>query len=273
VTFVRFVAPHPPALYTVGGGAPRRLDLPVAAAAAPAWSRDGSRIAFTGGTAAPGRSDFTGPTRIWSARRDGSRAVAATHGAVRDGAAAWAPDGRRIVFARAAGKRSSLWIFDRNGGTARRLTHGAIDVEPSWSPDGRSIAFVRIDPLRFQSGIWLVRPDGTKRRRILASFRGATDPVWSPDGTRLLVEDGRALYSVQPNGGGQTLLARLSADARGALEDPQPAWSPDGTQVAFCQYRRGAVGKSDLWVVHADGTQLRRLTRSPGLDTDPAWRP
>jgi len=274
VTFVRFATPHAPALYTTTNGTPRRIRVPVAAAGGPAWSRDGTGIAFTAGTTAPGRADFSGPTRIWTARADGGGARALTHGNVRDGAATWSPDGRRLAFVRAGpGSRSSLWLVRSDGTGARRLTSGAVDIEPSWSPDGRTIAFVRIDPRLLQAGIWLVRPDGSKRHRILASERGLTDPVWSPDGTRLLVEDGRALYSIRANGSGKTTLARLTADARGALEDPMPAWSPDGTRVAFCQLRSRAIGKSDIWTVRADGTGLRRLTRSPGLDTDPSWRP
>jgi len=276
VTFVRFAPGQgAPSLYsvTLPHGAPHRLRVPVAAAAGPAWSRDGRLLVFAGGTTLSGRADFTGPTRLWSVRPDGSHARALTSGSVRDGAAAWSPDTERIVFARAAGNRSSLWIVDRAGRHVRRLTRGSIDLEPSWAPGGRTIAFVRIDPSTFQSGIWLVRPDGTGLQRILSGWRGVTAPVWSADGTHLLVEDGRALYSTRPTGGGRRLLARLAHDPNGAFEDPAPAWSSDGTLVAFCQFRRGAAGASDIWVVRADGSGLRRLTHSPGLDTDPAWRP
>ena len=110
-------------------------------------------------------------------------------------------------------------------------------------------------------------------RRIQACFRNATEPVWSPDGGRLLVEDGRALYSIRPDGGGRRTIMRLSADSKGNLEDPLAGWSPDGRWVVFCQFRPGSVRSSDIWVVGADGKGLHRLTRSQELDTDPSWAP
>jgi len=39
----------------------------------------------------------------------------------------------------------------------------------------------------------------------------------------------------------------------------------------FVQARASSLGHSDLWIVNADGTGLRRLMRSPGLDADPSW--
>jgi TolB protein len=109
--------------------------------------------------------------------------------------------------------------------------------------------------------------------QILRGLSGASDPVWSPDGSRLLVEWQGRLVVVRPDGGGERTIVSLSRDAHGALEDPQPAWSPDGRWMVFCQVRAGGLGQSDIWLVGADGRGLRRLTRSPGLDSDPSFRP
>ena len=178
-----------------------------------------------------------------------------------------------FVRSAATGSLSSLWTVRSTGGGSRRLTSGSIDLEPSWSPDGRSIAFVRIDPASYQSGVWIVGPNGQGLHRILAGVKSATDPVWSPDGARMLFEDGRAIYTVRPDGKGLRRIVSLAADAQGAVEDPQPSWSPDGRWIVFCQFRTGAVGRSDLWVVGSGGSSLRRLTSSPELDRDPSWGP
>ncbi len=232
-------------------------------------------MVFVGGSNPPGSSDITGADYLylWNAGHPGVRPL--THGHARVGGAAWSPDGKRMVFVRAATRTnlSSLWTVRADGSGPRRLTVGGIDLEPSWSRDGRAIAFVRIDPKGYQSGIWLVRPDGGGLHRILVGLKNVTEPVWSPDGGRLLVEDGRAIYGVRPDGGGRRRIAVLSADATGAMEDPQPAWSPDGRWIVFCQLRRSVVGRSDLWLVRPDGTGLRRLTRAPELDRDPSWGP
>jgi TolB protein len=68
------------------------------------------------------------------------------------------------------------------------------------------------------------------------------------------------LYSVLPSGRARRLLARGGE---------QPAWSPDRRRIAFA---RGLVGLGGIWVMNADGSGQRRLTRRPG-DGDPTWSP
>ena len=136
-----------------------------------------------------------------------------------------------------------------------------MEVGPAWGPDGRTIAVRRSDTGTYQSGIWLVRADGSGPHRILAGFGNATEPVWSPDGGRLLVEDGQALYSVRPNGGGRRTIVRLSADSKGNLEDPLAGVSPDGRWAVFRQFRPGSVPRSDIWGVGPHGQGRPRVAR------------
>ena len=49
-----------------------------------------------------------------------------------------------------------------------------------------------------------------------------------------------------------------------------PAWSPDGRKIAFVSDRDG---NSEIYVMNADGSGQRRLTRNPAYDADPAWSP
>jgi len=276
VAFVRFDA-HSGRLriFTAGlsGGAPRALSLPAPDAQSPAWSPDGSMLAFVGGTGARDARYVAGEVDLYVAASDGRRARRLTDDHAQETAPAWSPDGKRLVFVRPArtGNRSSLWRVGADRRGARRLTFGNVDLEPSWSPRGDRIVFVRITP-SFESGIWEIRADGSGLRRILPGLQGATDPVWSPDGSKLLLTDGRTLFTIRPDGGGRRTVAELTADARDGREDPQPAWSSDGW-IVFCQLRRAALQRSDIWAVRPNGRGLRRLTFSPTLDTDPSARP
>jgi Tol biopolymer transport system component len=276
IAFVRFTprGGHP-AIYTVNpeGGAVRALRLPVAAAEAPVWSRDGRRLAFIGGRNRPNEAHVQVEDELYVARSDGSRAKRLTAGAAHESAPDWSRDAKRLVFARSAGSRtrSSLWIIGANGRGARRLTSGAIDIQPSWSRKGQ-IVFVRIDPRTYQSGIWLVRPNGRGLRRLRIRLRNVTRPVWSPVASRLLLTDGKTLMVVNADGRRRRTIAKLAADARGNRVDPEPAWSPDGRRVVFKESRKRTTGRADLWVVNADGNGRRRLTTSPGVDSDPHWR-
>ena len=51
--------------------------------------------------------------------------------------------------------------------------------------------------------------------------------------------------------------------------DADPTWSPDGKLLAFVSNRDGRMG---IWVITADGKQLRRVTDVPGGSKDPAWK-
>jgi TolB protein len=276
IAFVRFTprVGHP-GIYTVSpeGAAIRKLRLPVAAAEAPVWSRDGRSLAFIGGRNRPNESHVQVEDELYVARADGSRARRLTARPTHESAPDWSRDGKRLVFARSTGSRtrSSLWIIGANGRGARRLTSGAIDIQPSWSRKGQ-IVFVRIDPRTYQSGIWLVRPNGKRLRRLRIRLRNVTRPMWSPVASQLVLTDGKTLMVVNADGSRKRTIAELAADGRGNRVDPEPAWSPDGRHVVFKESRKRTTGRADLWVVNADGTGRRRLTISPGVDSDPHWR-
>jgi Tol biopolymer transport system component len=117
----------------------------------PAWSPDGSRIAFASG-------DLAAPA-VWTMRSDGGdpRRVTDGPGEYPD----WSPDGRSIVYAAAPGGGSyDIFVVDANGGASRRLTDTAgTDFAPAWSPSGDWIAFQ--SERAGEWGIWLTRPDGS----------------------------------------------------------------------------------------------------------------
>jgi Serine/threonine protein kinase len=82
------------------------------------------------------------------------------------------------------------------------------------------------------------------------------------------------LYLVNADG---TNLTQLTNMDNGAC---QPSWAPDGTRLVFISpcLGRGEIfetiyNESSLYMINADGTDLKQLTASPGSDFEPAWSP
>jgi Tol biopolymer transport system component len=129
-----------------------------------------------------------------------------------------------------------------------------------------------------------VRLDGTGRQTLTTATRtsGDFEPAWSPDGRRIAYvhSTGRRLGT----GTAGTEIWVMNADGtskrrltRNGIWDGSPTWSPDGRSILFVRGRLFVANdewpRSDLWVMSADGTRQRQLTRTPELELDPAWAP
>ena len=112
--------------------------------------------------------------------------------------------------------------------------------------------------------------DGVNVRRVTAGRSLNTTPQWSPDGDSIA-------YTSWRRGWQDVFVSRIY---EGRLESPVggsrqihnwlPAWSPDATQLAFTSNRDG---NPELYIADADGSNVRRLTNHPGIDTTPTWSP
>jgi TolB protein len=213
-------------------------------------------------------------------------------------AATWSPDGRRIAFVTICCRSIvEVNVMNADGGGQRKLSgDGGFETglwQPVWSPDGRRIAFVRgrgahkYGNAERDSDIYLANADGSGRRRLTLSPQRDGDPVWSPDGRRLAFVRVRYgvgdrllgfgdIYLVNADGSGLRRLVRAISPLVRMPGGPtwgfsaNPAWSPDGRRIAFVSNRDGS---DDIFVVNADGSGLRNLTRSRGNDHDPVWSP
>ena len=133
----------------------------------PAWSPDGSKIAFT--------SDRAAIDDIWLIEATGANPTRVTRGPKVDERPDWSPDGGRIVFSR----NGNVWIVDADGQTPTQLTDTRQDeFAPAFSPNGRRIAFNRLGN-DDRIGVWVMRADGTVR--VQKTF-GRIDffPDWQP---------------------------------------------------------------------------------------------
>jgi Tol biopolymer transport system component len=132
---------------------------------APAWSPDGSRIAFTSrvGELLPDRA---ADVHMFLISPDGSGLVDLTQMGS-DGTPVWSSDGSRIVFATFGEGRSNIAVMNRDGSGRTNLTSSGYDGSPSWSPDGSRIVYLRYE--NFENGdseIYVMNADGTGQMNV-----------------------------------------------------------------------------------------------------------
>jgi dipeptidyl aminopeptidase/acylaminoacyl peptidase len=229
---------------------PARL---VAQGTSPVLSPNGRLVAFV----------LRGELRVQPVAGGAARTLSQVPGAQR--AIAFSPSGARIAFA-ADGAIISLPVTGK--GPVRKVSLPTSWARSSfdalaWS-SANAFAFSRTTSVNdrvctVKNELDYVDAQGAARvlfhNRTPCSSKSL--PVFSPDGSWIVVEagEGRGLISV-PTGLGRPLQLTTRRDS-------DPVWSPDGRVIAFMRDASAGGRCSDVWLVRADGTGLRRLTTSP----------
>ncbi|MFV3127086.1 S9 family peptidase [Niveispirillum sp. KHB5.9] len=126
--------------------------------------------------------------------------------------------------------------------TARRFT--AMNIfnleaarDPRISPDGSRIVYVRraadIRTDRYRSSLWIIDTATGEQRALVTGDASASDPVWSPDGRRLLYASNGELRVLSLAEGADWPLGKVPGGASGAV------WAPDGRTIAFLSFVDG----------------------------------
>jgi dipeptidyl aminopeptidase/acylaminoacyl peptidase len=246
----------------------------------PQLSPDGQWVAYT-----VSRADLeqnASDADIWLASTLGEFPSRLTTSKKNDTSPRWSPDGKRLAFISAREEKPQIFLMPVGGGEPERLTEHKGGVRSiAWSPDGKSIAFIAdqeptpaeekrikekddaivVDTNYKFNRLWVIDV-ATRSARMLATGEVvASDPQWSPDGTRIAyatnptprADDGSLtdIWVIPVAGGAARPLVA------GAGADQSPRWSPDGTQIAYVTSPGRDVRQLRLAVIPAVGGRSR----------------
>lgn len=184
----------------------------------PAWSPDGTQIAFT--------SNRDGNNEIYVMDSTGGQLKRLTNDPRDDFAPAWSPDGKKIAFLSDRDNDTgiySIYLMNSDGSSVTRLTYDkGNDYTPRWSPDGSKILFRSIQ--KGQSDIYTVNADGSEMTDLSNNPAEDWSPAWSPDGSQIAFQSNRdgnwEIYVMNADGSDQVNVTNDPSD------DQSPYWKP-----------------------------------------------
>ncbi len=172
-----------------------------------------------------------------------------------------------------------IYTQNPDGSGRIQLTDGTNDFWPVWSPDGTKLAYYRSPITHVGSqrlSVWVINADGSGAVEISEGMAVDIEDgwrlAWAPTSDRVAFASGStmasALYAAQADGTGVVQLVDS------AMLASSPAWSPDGRTLAFSAGLFDA--ERGIYVVNADGSDLRRLTTKRHIfegNGGPRWSP
>jgi Tol biopolymer transport system component len=248
------------------------LALVAATAVLAALRGERGRIAFDDGR--------TFPSLIGSMNPDGSDVQILSENG--DHWPRWSPGGAKIVFFSTRTPNGSddgdaeIFVMNADGSDQTQLTFNDVrDEVPTWTPDGRIVWSQRTGVGQWD--LWIMNADGSNQHQLTSLDGAELWPSVSPQGNRLAFAanylDGR-LHIFTMRLDGTDIRQVTSSD----LEDWAPDWSPTGNDIVFTREYpapdTSAGVDENLFIVHADGTNLRQITDRPDrVEIFPVWAP
>jgi TolB protein len=272
----------------------RRVTTPPAGAVddQPDWSPDGSLLVFY-------RCAPDSPCGVYTVRPDGSALTpllpcSATDCEDGEGGS-FLPDGKRAVFTRATGavrhlpggdqiEHSDIVVRDVGSGAEQVLVRSprfAGDyLSPHFAPNGSQFVYIRTNsglakPAHTHA-LFVARADGSHQRRVTPwALDAGDDPDWAPNGKLILFrtyesggrsgEEQSQIATVRPDGSGLRTLTHFKHGTTVLSH----SFSPDGKWIVFA--KSGLGDQPDLFVMRADGSGIRPITRTAIWDSAPDW--
>lgn len=236
----------------------------------PAWSPDGTRLAFV--------STRSGNQDIWLVNADGSGLRQLTNHSSFDREIAWSSDGTKIAFSSGRTGGGDIYVISVAGTgipSATRFTSSTLnEYNPVWAPNGGGIAYV-VDTgtstgadLYWRLATAAGAPVGNP---IRLTNRNGTDtaPFFSPDGSKIVfrapVSGVDQIWVVNLVGqGAPSIIGPLTTQGNNYFQ----SWSPDSTRILFQSTRDG---NPEIYSMNADGSSQTRLTNNSVSEAYAVW--
>lgn len=197
------------------------------------------------------------------------------------------PDGQRVAYVvttpdtETDGYRSRIWVSPLHGGPPICFTAGRKDSAPRWSPDGSKLAFIspRDEDSREASGepkaqVWVLDTSGGEAWQVTRARHGASEPVWSPDGSRLAF---LARAGGREQGPGDAKPGEQQATPSDVLHITEIHYKADGTHHLLVDegykhiFVANLLGHGGYEDYEPQGGQ--QVTDGPWDDGPPVWAP
>lgn len=181
-----------------------------------------------------------------------------------DTGALWVGENQIYFTRRVSNTRVETWRMNADGSDQRRADTEIKNLHLGrWSPDGKRVVFRKKDDKNY----YLADASGANEI-VLPFVVGNMD--WSPDGSQFV-------YQSVKNALGNTeiFLYTLASGENVNLNNSNfgsadPSFSADGKQIAFVSWRDG---NAEIYVMNADGSNVRRITNHPAFDNHPVFSP
>lgn len=232
-------------------------DVPTTGHSFPAFSPDGTKIAFSANGG------------IWVVNSDGTNPNLITFEGT-DFHPSWSPDGTKIAFSSARTGVAQIFTVTPIGTDVTNISNNPSfnDRMPTFSPDGTKIAFQRTPTALGSVGkIWTMNSSGAMQTQITTGLGNDERPTYSPDGMTIAFSTNRdgnyEIYKILAIGG---LATRLTNNA---ASDRNPTWAPDNSAIAFGSDRNAGV---KIWAIEPDGSNPSQVNgNNDGGGDQPAY--